>query len=683
MAQVKEVPVGAAVKKLREDIDGRIASRAKKVLSYLHNFVLALAKLCIAIFAAWEASTVLGTSVGISLLALLMLLWFASSAWNVAMLAQGRIKVNKGILVGISYPRIAEQYANVEAEPRRSTNIADMLGSPGKYYVDYDSEPNPHVLMVGSSGSGKTSTAKTFICRNYLKYGTHFLMIDWNGDNEAWAAECGAILWKVPLNFKINMFKLSGMNPEQRASMIEDALLIAGRMTMLQATKVRNMALRAYMEGGEPTLDGIMETLNRDGRKNSLITFRLSAIWRVIGDEPDAFWKSIFENNTVISLAGLNESEKAVVAYFLLQRICELFEKEEPGRKESLLVVVDEAWQLLNSSNRLGTSESLAERVVRVGRRYGFGIMTSTQQLGDVPESFINSSSLIFLHNYRQLQQNKLALSQFDLAYLGSAGQGECLIFDRLRAQKGQTHSDYVKVSQLNSEEYASLKAKSAAFDVPSYAIQGRTPELPKAPMPASIRKSPFKIPEGAPSPAEHAALLAIFYSTDKTKSGLISYIKDKGWIRSETTLYGYTAKPGVLDCAASAGFAAKTRDSYGLTEEGLKWVDPEHILVNQSDKLGSEEHKRLLISTIHKLHEENMLVITSRIKHSPDLIAWPVHQKKRYLWDSRGVKGYEAQTSARKDAIKQNGSKSNLWNVPIKWVTNSTTVSIELNEKD
>ena len=62
------------------------------------------------------------------------------------------------------------------------------------------------------------------------------------------------------------------------------------------------------------------------------------------------------------------------------------------------------------------------------------------------------------------------------------------------------------------------------------------------------------------------------------------------------------------------------------------------------------------------------MLVITSRIKHSPDLIAWPVHQK-RYLWDTGGVKGYDIQTSSRKDSVRQNAVKSELWGVPVKWI--------------
>ena len=670
-----EISVGDAVKGLRDQIEGSLLRKIWSGLGIVYRVFVLLAKVGILVVATGFVGWLMGLDAAAVVFYCGLAWLLIPRAWKAAKYLLGMRRERKGIAIGTSYRRVTEQYANVDAGPKRGTNVSFLSGTTGPYYVDYGSEPNPHVLVVGSSSSGKTSTAKSFICRNYLGYGTRFLMIDWTGDNEKWAGECGASLWKVPLNFKINMFRLNGMDPEQRASMVEDALLIAGRMTMLQATKIKNMALRSYMSGSEPTLDSITESLSREGRKNSLISYRLSAIWRVVGEEPDSFWSSIFTNNTVISLAGLNESEKAVVAYFLLQRICELFEREEPGKRERLLVVVDEAWQLLNSSSRLGVHESLAERVVRVGRRYGFGIVTSTQQLDDVPEPFINSSSLIFLHNYRQLHQNRMALNQFDLAYLSGADQGECLIFDRLRAQSGQVHPDYVKVRKMDAGEYAEMRSRSAAFEVPvSAAVQQES--LPKLPGPVTeqtrTRGQTFRIPDGAPSPAEHAALLAIYHSPDKTLAGVVGYVKERGWIKSNTTLYGYTAKPGVLDGVVSAGFATKSRDAYELTDQGLGWVDPEKILINQSDKLGSEEHKRLLIKTINKLHETNMLVVTSSVKHSPDLVAWPMHQKKRYLWDREGVKGYECQTSARKDSVKENLGKSEIWGVPVVWVAES-----------
>ena len=66
-----------------------------------------------------------------------------------------------------------------------------------------------------------------------------------------------------------------------------------------------------------------------------------------------------------------------------------------------------------------------------------------------------------------------------------------------------------------------------------------------------------------------------------------------------------------------NAGFAAKEGSAYRLTEQGKRWVVPEYIMANQSDKLGSEEHKRLMAKTIEKLHEENMLAVTSSAKHA------------------------------------------------------------------
>jgi DNA-binding transcriptional ArsR family regulator len=66
----------------------------------------------------------------------------------------------------------------------------------------------------------------------------------------------------------------------------------------------------------------------------------------------------------------------------------------------------------------------------------------------------------------------------------------------------------------------------------------------------------------------------------------------------------GYQGKPGILEKAVSAGFAREENGRYELTEQGKKWVDPEYIMANQSDKLGSEEHRRLMAKTIGKLHE-------------------------------------------------------------------------------
>lgn len=80
------------------------------------------------------------------------------------------------------------------------------------------------------------------------------------------------------------------------------------------------------------------------------------------------------------------------------------------------------------------------------------------------------------------------------------------------------------------------------------------------------------------------------------------------------------------------------------------------------------------MAKTISNLHEENMLVITSSVKHSPDLIAFPVSKKKRYLWDTSSAIGYEIQTSARREPVKINEAKREL-GIRITWVTEGSVV--------
>ena len=95
----------------------------------------------------------------------------------------------------------------------------------------------------------------------------------------------------------------------------------------------------------------------------------------------------------------------------------------------------------------------------------------------------------------------------------------------------------------------------------------------------------------------------------------------------------------------------------------------------NQSDKLGSEEHKQLMRKTIKMLQDKLIMVISPREKYSFDLIGIPVNEKKPGLWDMSKAKGYEVQTSARKDSIEANIGKDLRWGLPMVWVASDKEV--------
>ena len=598
-------------------------------------------------------------------LSALVLAYFVVSAMRAC-----RPAIRDGVPLGKSYARHVLQYANSNS---RDGNRYEMRGSDAPYMLDLLGEPNQHVLIAGSSSSGKTTTLKALLSRSSLRYGINFLAIDWQGELEDFARETGAALWRVPNNLMLNIFRLNSVEPMHRASIVEEGLMLALQLTQLQATRVRDALMQLYANGSEPDLHMLWSKMS-EKRENRLIGYRLKAVERVIGFEPPDFWSSILSNNTIVSLSGLNDNEKSLVTYFILQRICELFEKGEMNAKPRLLIAIDEAWQLMASQQKLiklpSAHEMLAEKIVRLGRKYGFGIVTSTQQLDDLPSAFINSSSVIVLHSYKQQWRNNiLSLNALDIEYAKSAAQGECLVMDRLRAQKGQTWLDYVKVSPASKAELAQLRAQASAVQVSELQPSGEQISIETS---HQVRKGRFSIPEGAPTPAEHAVLLAILANEDGEKAKIVSYIKERGWIGSDATIYGYRGNPGALEKTVKEGFAKEEGGKYMLTELGRKWVDPNYIMANQSDKLGSEEHKRLMAKTIAKLHESNMLVITSSEKHSPDLIAFPVSRAKSYLWDTASMMGYEVQTSARSDAIEMNEAKTGM---PITWVASNQVV--------
>lgn len=126
---------------------------------------------------------------------------------------------------------------------------------------------------------------------------------------------------------------------------------------------------------------------------------------------------------------------------------------------------------------------------------------------------------------------------------------------------------------------------------------------------------------------------------------------------------------------------AARNENSYELTEKGLNWVEPMCILANQQDKIGSEQHRRLLAKTMEKLHESNTLVLTTSDKHSFDLLGYPIVLNKKWLWDEKGVKGYEIQTSSRPDSVEMNSGKAKRWNIPLVWVASTNEVLEEIRK--
>ncbi|MEM3265438.1 MAG: hypothetical protein QXH07_05740 [Thermoplasmata archaeon] len=180
-----------------------------------------------------------------------------------------------------------------------------------------------------------------------------------------------------------------------------------------------------------------------------------------------------------------------------------------------------------------------------------------------------------------------------------------------------------------------------------------------------------FKPPEDRPTATQHAAMLAIYNNKGAELSEMAKYLKSKGWITGDPTIYGSRERPGIFESLVKLGFAEKTGNGYKLTEKAKSWIEPDGI-IKGANNLGSDLHMQLMKKVIDKLHEENMLVIAPKEKEAPDLIAYPVANatKKKYMWDDKNRRAYEIQTTARRDSVLTNAEKKQKYNIPITWVT-------------
>ncbi|MCW6159783.1 MAG: DUF87 domain-containing protein [Candidatus Micrarchaeales archaeon] len=620
----------------------------------------------------------------------------------------GELKVkksdDKGIRLGTRYKHYVEtsHFTDVVGDDDGDKAKPIMAGDTSEYILDYPKEPNPHAIILGGSGSGKTTTLRAFLIRAALEYKLRFLIIDWNGESEGWAQKINATVWKAGKQFKINPFMLRDASIADRASSIAELFQFGAHLTPLQSNMIRTIVLDHYAGHAPPTLMELWQDIDkvRKDRKATQeerqyanwIDQRLRTVQRVFGTEPEEFWNGMLTRNNIISLAGLNENEKSVVAYSVFQRIVEFFNKQpELNQNIRMLLVLDEAWAVLQSQTQGDqVFESLPSRIVRLGRKYGFGMVVSTQQMEDIPKPFMNSSAIRIIHNYRDASflnsaKSVFGLGKFESAYLETAGIGEGFVFDQSRAQQGQKFADYVKVRQITEEELDAVKRTEKAY-LPKVLEE---PELP-IDMAKTTTKQAEKVeerrpktlhwppPKDRPTPTQYIGLLAIFNNQGRKKVDITNSIKETGLIKANHTIYGSPGRPGIFETLLKLKLAEQSDDRFGLTDAGLRWVDPSWILETDKSRLGSTLHERILVETIRQLQKRFMLVVVpepedktdTELYDCVDLVAYPIDDRRKYLWNDKARRGYEIQTTATKVKIQDHGDRADKYGLPLTWVS-------------
>ena len=585
---------------------------------------------------------------------------------------------HNGIRIGFEYAHPVKAY---DAAPRIAadgTIIRKVVTAGSKGYYDLNiNQPNPHMMIIGESGVGKSTTQEGLLIRSYEKFGVYFLIIDWNDSYRDLKGHVNT--WIVPKNLRINPFALRGMDPGKRAGIASEVLQVALDLTPMQMQRVREMLNAQYESTGEPTIQDLHKAAMEEAEKEHMRELRLqwhyiankfTQLFGIFGEEPKEFWNNYRSTCSIVELEGLTDAEKVAVTHTIVQRITEEF-----GRGRGRLnIALDDAYKALEDYHG---NETLIARIVREGRKYGFGMVISTQQLRDIPESVISNTAVKFIHAYhnpydKERVHTLLDMSELEKNILYRMPKGMCFLFDLYAIQKGKVRPAFIEVDKVTEEERKSFSKGIKRIDING--IQQKEGAKARA----GREKSMYEITKEAAPPDVAVYRFIVALRDAGSVTAAHGFLKSSGWITSTSTLYGGRDKPSLLERAVSGRYIEREGR---FLEKGSAMINPERMIEAQGIYKGSEVHKRLMAATIRLIQKDGDFAFVPEKKDGFDVGRIPVSRKVKGWWDYENITIYEVQRDADEKNIKKCMNKAKRYKAKLVIVTDSEKVEEEARE--
>lgn len=279
---------------------------------------------------------------------------------------------------------------------------------------------NPHISISGETGSGKTQAMKTLL-HDLLPQGLPALILDFKDDySKADFAEPegftvhDASFGGLPFNPMVPRvdFQTGRVNPVahvhelanmlQRIYVLGDQQTYALREAMKETYSIAGVGAKPFIPNPDQQylpFEAIREVLVRE--KSTTLLGRLSPIFDLglfsSGEEATSL-DTLLSTPSIVRLSQLpgDQVKNAVAEFFLMALYGFLIRREHPHKLERLLVL-DEAWRLVNSP--------FLVPLMREGRAFGLGVVVATQFPKDLPEEIGGSTGTRLFFNQTKADQ--------------------------------------------------------------------------------------------------------------------------------------------------------------------------------------------------------------------------------------------------------------------------------------
>jgi hypothetical protein len=307
-----------------------------------------------------------------------------------------------------------------------------LLGtSPGEYgksrdiwfdpQAPEDRLPNPHLMITGETGSGKTQATKAILA-DMRPFEVPALILDFKDDysEPVYAETEGFDVYdpsdqSLPFNpLAPSVDPRSGrVNPTHHLHQLTDIIKRIYRLGDQQAYRLREAMKTVYENAGVPTrafvpdadqaypaFEAVQHELAED-RDNQALLGRMSPIFDLelfsSGAQVSDF-ATVAEQSTVIRLAQLPGDEvKNSVAEFFLMALYNYLIRQPQAHKLARFAVLDEAWRLVESP--------FLEPLMREGRAFGLGVVIASQFPTDLPTPVAGSTATKLYFSQTNVEQ--------------------------------------------------------------------------------------------------------------------------------------------------------------------------------------------------------------------------------------------------------------------------------------
>ena len=307
---------------------------------------------------------------------------------------------------------------------------------------------NPHLCVVGTTGSGKSYFVKTFITRASLALGASALILDWAGEYAEWVRLAGGRVVSFGKD-GINLLDLAGASPHTRTSQVMDSLRMLTDISAFphQCRLTEDAIERAYAKAGflqnkagqkkkPPSLVAVQKELERGARRNSESAEAARRIKNLLLSSGSSFTSATIPLSSLLSglvcvdLHSLpTETLRSLAGLAILQFVKESMRASSYSSNPTprLFVVVDEAWKIA------ADERSDVVSIVREGRKYGFGLIVASQNPTDVHKSIFSNAGTMMLFRLthadeRNYVRSSLTYSDFYEEESHSLSVGQALV---------------------------------------------------------------------------------------------------------------------------------------------------------------------------------------------------------------------------------------------------------------